>query len=129
MSKPIAGSTVERLDWARVAGVLDLRTGEFVELYSSGRADAQIPEDRLESLREILFAGATDVVAHFLTRGGREPSDGASPFRETLIQDRAGSLFCKLLRDGRLLVVATEPIETPGRIWAQIKVLIPTLNP
>lgn len=129
MSKLIGHGTVEHLDWARVAGVLDLRTGEFVELFSSGSADAHIPGARLEALREILVSGAADVVAGLLVSEGREPASGTSSFREALLRDRSGYLFGKLLRNGRLLVVATEPTETPGRIWAQIKVLIPTLYP
>lgn len=51
-----------------------------------------------------------------------------APFREIVLQHGSGFLFGELLRDGRMLLVETETAESPGPIWARVKVLIPALN-
>ena len=121
---------MERLGWARAAGVLDLRTGEFVELHSTDRTGLLLSAERREAVRALLVeGGGTDSVARLLNPEGRAAAHGMPPYREVLVQDRSGSLFGKALRDGQsALLVATDPTDSPGRLWAQIKVLILALG-
>lgn len=121
--------TVERLGWSRAAGILDLRTGAFAELHSNDRTGLLLSAERREALRELLVAGSTDSIARLMNPAGRASSEGVPPFREILLQDRSGALFGKVLRDGQsVLLVATDPTDSPGRLWAQIKVLILALG-
>lgn len=118
-----------RVDWARAVGILDPATGAFTEIGPAGGAELHLPEARRAALRELLFTGAADVVAGLVAGEAKGPGGTAPRFRETLLQDSRGFLFCKALRDGRLLLVETAPVENPGHVWAQVKVLIPSLAP
>jgi hypothetical protein len=118
----------DTLDWARAAGVLDPRTTEYVSLYETDRAEILVSASRRDALREILAAGSSKPVAALVVPEGRRPDRDAAPFREVVLRDRSGLLFGKLLRDGRLLLVETENAESPGRIWARVKILIPALS-
>lgn len=129
MSPSLPRETVERLGWARAVGVLDLRTGSFTELHSNDHTGLLLSAERRDALRQLVVAGSTDGVARLLNPAGQAPAEGMPPFRELLVQDRAGCLFGKVLRDGRsALLVATDPTESPGPLWAQIKVLILALG-
>lgn len=116
-----------RIDWVRAAGILDLETGALVELRATGAASGDLSTERLEALRRLLLSGAADAVAA-LIRAGEAGRGNAAAFRETLVEDASGLLFGKLLRNGDLLVVSTERTESPGRVWTQIKVLLPQLH-
>lgn len=130
MIPPLPRESTERLDWARAAGLLDLQTGDFAELHSTDRMELLLPKERREALRGMLVSGGADSVARLLRPADRAAVEGPAPFREILIHDRSGFLFGKVLRDGRsVLLVATDPTESPGRLWAQIKVLILALGP
>ena len=128
MSASFPRDVADGLDWARAAGVLDLRTNEYVSLHVTDRAEILVSARRRDALGEILTAGPTNAVAALVVREGDRPADSAAPFREIVLQHDSGFLFGKLLRDSRMLLVETEKAESPGPIWARIKVLIPALN-
>ena len=128
MSASFPRDVTDMLDWVRAAGVLDPRTNGYVSLYATDRAEILVSASRRDALREILAAGSTNIVAALVVPEGRRPDRGAAPFREIVLQDRSGLLFGKLLRDGRLLLVETENAESPRRIWARVKTLIPALS-
>ena len=99
---------VGRLDWARAAGILHLGTGELEELRTTAAtASDDLSRERLEALRALLLSGAVDAVGTLLRAGEPDRGEGGA-FRETLLEDGAGLLFGKLLRDGGLLVVSTD---------------------
>lgn len=130
MTLSLTRETLERLGWARAVGLLDLPTGAFVELYSTDAAGAHFSIPRREALRELLVAGRPDAVARLASPASGAPPEGIPPFREILVHDGSACLFGKVLRDGQsVLLVATDPTENPGRLWAQVKVLILALGP
>jgi len=74
------------------------------------------------------WRGPANAAVALVVPEGICPTESVAPFREIVLQHGSGFLFGELLRDGRMLLVETETAESPGPIWARVKVLIPASN-
>ncbi len=116
-------AAIDRADERRgVRPVVELAAGP-------GRPPLPALESGREALRELLVAERPGVLERLANPATRTAAEGTPPLRELRVQDSAACLFGRVLRDGQsALLVATDPTENPGRLWARIKVLILALG-
>lgn len=121
---------VGRVDGAVAAGVVDLDTGMLLGVHNNAQYTQTLNEIVAAASMD-LFRGANVGRVEQMVRQHRGiPENGERYFQEIQITSENNFHFAKVLKKGKAVVMlVTKKTTNLGMGWAQLKALVPTLEP
>jgi hypothetical protein len=121
---------VSKVDGAVAAGVVDLDTGMLLGVHNNAQYTQTLNEIVAAACMD-LFRGANVARVESMVRQHRGiPENGEHYFQEIQITSDNNFHFAKVLKKGKAVVMlVTKKTTNLGMGWAQLKSVIPTLEP
>lgn len=121
---------VNKVDGAVACGVVDLDTGMLLGIHNSAQYT--------QTLNEVVAAATMDMfrgpnigrVEQMVRQHRGTPEDGAHYFEEIHVTSAHNFHFAKTIKNGKsVLMLVTKKTTNIGMGWAQLKAVIPTIEP
>jgi len=121
---------VGKVDGAVACGVVDLDTGMLLGIYNSAQYTQTLNEIVAGATMDLFRGSSVGKVEQLVRQHRGIPENGESYFEEIHISSRNNYHFMKTIRGGKaVIVLLTKKTTSIGMGWAQVKSIIPEIEP